>query len=408
LPAPELTSIQRTFAAKRRARRAAAAGSARSGIAGLVTDVDHRSVVAGLRALGRAGIRTVAVGSRPDAAGLWSRYATVRAQAPSVLDDARKFAARIAELAHEHGPVVVYAGREESIDALAAALPRNATPALPAADVLERIRDKRLLGALAAAVGLSTPTTIAEATATALRTMRVELPCVIKEARPGGAVELTSVIETQAELDAFLHRLPGGQELIVQERAPGPLVAVGLVLARSGSLAARFQQVTRRTWPARGGGSSVAVSVAPDDQLVGQAAELLRRAGFWGLAQVQFVTTAAGPALIDVNPRFYGTLPLALACGVNLPAVWHAVATGEDPPAPADYRVGVSYRWLEGDVTASLQGFPRRLLDRPPAPRTGAVWARDDPAPSLLLTLQTATSRLERRVRAPGGGRRPA
>jgi hypothetical protein len=59
-------------------------------------------------------------------------------------------------------------------------------------------------------------------------------------------------------------------------------------------------------------------------------------------------------------------------------------------------------------VTASVQGFPRRLLDRPPAPRTGAVWARDDPAPSLLLTLQTATSRLERRVRAAGGGRRPA
>jgi predicted ATP-grasp superfamily ATP-dependent carboligase len=354
--------------------------------------------VAGLRGLGRAGISTVAVGPRPFAAGLWSRYATVRARAPSVVEDAPKFAARIAALAAEHGPLVVYPGREEAIDALQrAALPPGATLALPPADILDAVRDKRRLGALGASVGLRTPRTLAEATVGELRRARLALPCVIKEARPGGAVELTSLLETQADVDAFLGGLPAEQELVVQERAAGPLVAVALVLARDGSVAARFQQVTQRTWPAGAGGSTVAVSVAPDERLVARTAEMLARAGFWGLAQAQFVSGASGPALIDVNPRFYGTLPLALACGVNLPAVWHDVASGGTATAN-DYRTGVSYRWLEGDLTAAFQGLPKRIVDRPPAPRVGAFWARDDPLPALLLTAETATSRFERRV----------
>ena len=356
-------------------------------------------MLAALRGFGRAGISTVAVGPQPFAAGLWSRYATVRARAPSVLEDAPKFVARIAALAAEHGPLVVYPGREEAIDALQqAALPPGATLPLPSLEALEAVRDKRRLAELAASVGLTTPTTLAEATVRELQGARLALPCVIKEARPGGAVELTSALETQAEVEAFLRDLPADEPLVVQELVPGPLVAVALVLARDGTVAARFQQVTQRTWPAGAGGSTLAVSVAPDERLVARTAEMLTRAGFWGLAQVQFIDGAQGPALIDVNTRFYGTLPLALACGVNLPAVWHAVTCGATA-TPADYAAGVSYRWLEGDVTAAFQGFPRRLADRPPPPRVGAIWARDDPLPSLLLTAQTAPSRLERRLR---------
>ena len=40
---------------------------------------------------------------------------------------------------------------------------------------------------------------------------------------------------------------------------------------------------------------------------------MLRRAGYWGLAQLDFVQDSDGPVLIDVNPRYYACLPLALA-----------------------------------------------------------------------------------------------
>jgi predicted ATP-grasp superfamily ATP-dependent carboligase len=184
----------------------------------------------------------------------------------------------------------------------------------------------------------------------------------------------------------------------VQERAEGTLIAVSLVLDPGGRVVARFQQAARRLWPTRAGASSVAVSVAPDERLVERAAALLRAAGFWGLAQVQLVDAANGPAVIDVNPRFYGSLPLALAAGVNLPAAWHAAAIGREPAPVGPYTVGVTYRWLEAELTAAYNGEVGRLRHRAPRPRVGAMWAGDDPVPSVLLAAEAATARVRRRV----------
>jgi hypothetical protein len=116
---------------------------------------------------------------------------------------------------------------------------------------------------------------------------------------------------------------------------------------------------------------------------------------------------AAGPLLIDANLRFYGSLPLALAAGVNLPALWHAVVAGGELPAfPPPYRVGVTYRHLEHELTAAFHGRPHLLLDGPPRPRTGAMWAADDPVAGVLLAARAAASyagRQAARVRTAGG-----
>jgi hypothetical protein len=96
-----------------------------------------------------------------------------------------------------------------------------------------------------------------------------------------------------------------------------------------------------------------------------------------------------GPLLIDINLRFYGTMPLALACGVNLPAAWHAVATGAPLPSPAPYAVGVRYRRLEADLAAASHGAPRRLLRRTPGPKIGATWAPDDPLAGAMVSVDS-------------------
>jgi len=90
--------------------------------------------------------------------------------------------------------------------------------------------------------------------------------------------------------------------------------------------------------------------------------------GYFGLAQLDFLVTADGPKLIDVNPRFYASLPLALACEVNLPAAWHAVVTGTRPPTERLYPVGVSYSSLEANLASRLDlvaGFLDRFGKEP-------------------------------------------
>ena len=77
--------------------------------------------------------------------------------------------------------------------------------------------------------------------------------------------------------------------------------------------------------------------MAPDEELVQRVGAMLASVGFWGMAQLQFVGAGADAALIDFNPRFYGSLPLALAAGANLPARWHSVALSEPAGSPTEW-----------------------------------------------------------------------
>ena len=366
----------------------------------LVTDTHLRASLAGVRALATAGCEVVGLGSRWSAGGLWSRHVTARAVERRAEADPEVLRGALERLAAAHGPLVAYPGQESTIDALLAQerLPDGVLLPYPGVPGLLAIRDKPRLAELARAAGLGSPGTVAEASAGELRSSGVRLPSVVKPVAPGGALATARPVASPEDLAALLDGLPDDEPLLVQERVSGPLTAVALVVDADGRPTARFQQVARRTWPADAGVSAVAVSVAPDESLVSRAAELLRTAGYAGLAQLQFVDGPDGPALIDVNPRFYGSLALALACGVNLPGAWHALVTGE-PAAPAgDYRVGVTYRWLEGDLLAAVYGSPGRLLQRAPRPRVGAVWSAADPVPSALLAVDSVVTKLARRL----------
>jgi predicted ATP-grasp superfamily ATP-dependent carboligase len=365
----------------------------------LVTDVHVRSGVAGLRALGRAGIEVVALGPRRSAAGLWSRHGTVQTVGPDVSVDADGFAAAVVRGAERYGPLVVYPGQEASIDAVVEASSRTTAALLPypGAGELEALRDKSLLPPLAEEAGLTAPRTLVETTPAELDGRRLPMPCVVKRTRLGGHAR-ARMVQSPGELRAMLGKLPRDERVLIQQRVRGPLIGLAIVVDRSGGVVARLQQLALRTWP-EAGGSSLAVSTAPDEKLTQSAARLLSSVGYWGLAQLQFIETDREYVLIDVNTRFYGSMPLALASGVNLAAAWHAVVVDSPRPAtPSGYRTGVSYRSLRHELAAAVHGSPGLLLRRAPRPTSGALWARDDPVPSALLTAQTMSAPLGRRL----------
>jgi len=361
----------------------------------LVPDAHLNAAVAGIRGLGGAGLSVLAAGPAWTAAGLWSRYTAERAVLPSVVDDPAGYAGRLRELAAERGPLVMFPSREETIDAMLAdssgwdgvILP------FPAARILDRVRDKGRLMRTASAAGIDTPELLFSGPARELRGSRFGRPVVVKPARPVSTLKTAKLVRDEHQLDALLEPVAGDEQLLVQERARGPIVSLELVLDREGGTAARFQHVTRRTWPSAAGSIALATSVEPDEELVYRTASMLADIGFWGLAQVDFVDTPRGPVLLDVNPRFYRCLPLAVACGTNLPALWHAVTVGRNLGSPGRYRVGVTYRWLEADFAAAARGAPRRLISRAPRPSAGASWAAGDPVPGLLLSGQAVVDR---------------
>jgi biotin carboxylase len=332
---------------------------------------------------------------------MWSRYAAARELGPDPLERPAAFAAAVGAVAERAGRLVVYPGHEESIDALFEAdLPPSVIFPFPGAAVTQAFRDKRRLAELAGDAGLPVPRTLLEATAGELAGQAVGVPCAVKAARPGGSLGLTQLVDDADQLRELLPELPPDEPLVVQERADGPLIGLALVIGRDGHQIARFQQVARRTWPPEAGGSTLAVSTEVDEDLAERSTAMLAGTGYWGLAHLQFLRTSQGHTLIDVNTRYYGSMPLATAAGVNLPAAWHAVVTGTaDGSPPPRYRVGMAYRWLEPELAAALLGSPGLLLARGPRARSGAMWASDDPVASALLALQAATTRVGRQLR---------
>ena len=345
-------------------------------------------------------MRTLAVAPR-GAAGLHSRYASARAFVPDPATEPESFAECLAGLARELRPRVVYPGREEAIDAMVWS-PHHAelSPLLPYAqlDALELMRDKRGLPELARAHGLDSCRTLAEGTVATIPADIGSRECVVKSALPGGALEATHAVSSADELRALLDLLPPDEEVVIQEHCTGELLGLAIVVGSDGELVARFQQVASRTWPLDAGASANAVSVAPDESLVERARRMLSEVGYAGLAHMQFLRADDRCALIDINPRFYGSMPLALAAGVNLPAAWHGVVTGDPRPQPSEYRLGLRFRWLEGNLLAAGRGDGlRALVDGGLGRRAGAVWSSDDPLASAAWGAGAVRQRLARR-----------
>jgi len=369
-------------------------------VAALVTDVHLRSAVATVRGLGAAGIEVLALAPRRSSAGRWSRHAAVRLVGPGADSDREGFAACVVAAAGRE-PLVVLPGSEAALDALTPML--GAAPAgvlLPFGDAsaLAAVRDKRSLARLARDAGLSVPRVVAEVVAGG-PVADVAMPCVAKPPVPGAPPGQAVVVRSAAQLAALLSVLPAGSPLLLQERLEGPLLSLQLVLDTDGRVVERFQALASRTFPEGAGPSSSAVSVAPDERLIGRVAGMAAGCGFHGLLQVQLVSSRRGPVMIDANPRCFGSLPLALACGANLPAAWHGLAVGERGGGPSDYRLGVRYRWLEADIVSALRGHPGHLLERGGGRAAGAMWQRDDPLASLILATSAAGGYVARGAR---------
>jgi predicted ATP-grasp superfamily ATP-dependent carboligase len=101
--------------------------------------------------------------------------------------------------------------------------------------------------------------------------------------------------------------------------------------------------------PPGGGVSVLSESVPLDDQLKTSAEKLLVGANWHGVAMVEFRVTPSGTGyLMEVNPRFWGSLQLAIDSGIDFPWLLYRVCTGAEVPEIKWRQRRV--RWILGDL----------------------------------------------------------
>ena len=132
-------------------------------------------------------------------------------------------------------------------------------------------------------------------------------------------------------------------------------MALTLLLDRDGHAIARAQQVAEQTYPRGAGVDARSRTVPIDEELAAKTMALLTDLGWFGLAHLEFLVPEGGqPRLIDFNGRIYGSLALAMAAGVNFPALWAQLAMGHPVERPLDAAPDIRYQWFAGDLRGAL------------------------------------------------------
>jgi len=355
----------------------------------LVTDSARGSAVACIRSLGRAGFRVIAADTSASAAGFRSRYVAKAFVYPDPEADAGAFCDALEEEIRREGVRLVIPATDLTAVPLASQRERFAAlTRLGIADdaALECVQDKERTIEIARGLGIPVPAgRIATSVEDALDfAVQHGWPIVLKPRRSrsledaGVVSHVVRYAGDERELRARWPSVQSAEGVILQEFYAGRGEGVE-VLAQDGEPLLVFQHRRRREVPVTGGASSDRESVALDPQLVDPALRLLRALRWTGLAMVEFKVGSRGPQFMEINGRIWGSLPLAVAAGVDFPlglAILHLDGPQRVPRNIA-YRVGLRSRDLRRDLVwigAVLRGA-RAPACIPVPPRRAAVRA---------------------------------
>lgn len=339
-------------------------------IPAVVLGIDTPIGLAIIRDLGRHGVRVVGIARSEQSLGLGSRYlhrGVVRADDVIV---------QLRQLAKETGPAALFAISEADIMMLNQA--RDTLPGyrMMFADAvrMERVLRKELTYAAATRVGIFVPRTwhpasVAQADGAA---REARYPVVLKWADPntvapllrqaGMALEKAQHCgDAQALMTALRRYRTLGRYPMIQEYCDG--YGLGqFVFMKGGEALVQFQHRRLHEWPPEGGTSTLCVSTPLSKQLMRQSVALLRALDWEGVAMVEYrYDPATGrAALMEVNGRFWGSLPLACHAGASFPWYCYQALGLQLPIAASPYRAGVRCRFMTAETRRLLH-----LLMRP-------------------------------------------
>jgi len=169
------------------------------------------------------------------------------------------------------------------------------------------------------------------------------------------------VYNEQDLLDEYQKRRRVIQNLIVQEFIDGFGVGISGIFKNGKDIALFGHKRIRESNP-KGGPSALAESISIDENLLKSTKKIIAKIGYTGPAMVEYrIDRNTNSAyLMEINGRFWGSILLPLALGLDLPYIWWKTINGmEIRSEEIEYKVGVRGRYLLGDTKSlfySLKG----------------------------------------------------
>lgn len=298
---------------------------------------------------------------------------------------------------------------------LADTLPETTKTLLETPDKIEQLQDKKLCAKLAVEADVPTPETyfpdeqgIDHIQATA------DFPVLVKPTNASGARGIRRV-ETPDELpEAYRAAKRAEGDVIIQEFVDhsGGHYSIGTVFDRDGTPRAIHAYEELIQYPDSGGPAIRARSV-PVGPWVHEMLDLLKTVDWTGPAHMDVLLDPVDETykLLEVNPRIWSSIALAIDSGVDIPGVILDIASGIDPGETSTYPTDRAYRWvIPNEILWAIDGRNtpariKRLLRRDGEQTSYSILSRSDPGATVGAALQSARFMLEPDKRAQIFGR---
>jgi len=339
----------------------------------LVTDASERAALAVIRSLGLRGIEVWAADNVGLNAGFLSKYCSKAFIYPSPIRNKSKFIKFMLRFAKKENfellipitdltmvPIVEHKDEFEDYVKIAA----------PPYDIAVKAFDKAQTVRIAEKAGIPCPQTFLINDIRDLKEVAnsFRYPVVIKprmkvfwQGDQGVMLKVTSRNYAYSSKDlinkymGIISQLTGidipQNFFMVQEFVKGEGYGVEVLMHR-GKVKAIFMHKRLREYPVTGGASTLRISTR-NEKLACYSVRLLKEMNWQGVAMVEFKINPNSDdvKLMEVNGRFWGSLPLAIKAGVDFPYLLYKCMVERENFSPPSYKLGVKQRWLiPGDI----------------------------------------------------------
>lgn len=244
--------------------------------------------------------------------------------------------------------------------------------AFPEFPTLEKVIDKSLLMRHALEQNIPCPLTVSIEHPDDIRKSEIsmEFPAILKPRSGSGGKGITfvkSVKEFQTIGDGFFDKYG---PFLLQEKIPYVNKYTVGVLCDAESKVRRACVIKEiRNYPVETGPACYAETVYYPE-LLQLSVELMESLNYFGVADIDFLidTRTGKPKLMEINPRFWGSLQVAINAGVDFPNLLFELMENGEIEKSLNYKIGIRCRHLIFDdilrlisVIRSNSGFSYKV-----------------------------------------------
>jgi predicted ATP-grasp superfamily ATP-dependent carboligase len=315
-----------------------------------ITDASYKHTLGVVRSLGKKGIYVICGSSSPYSQAFYSKYCKERVVYPDPKNEKKFIVSILKYLKENQIDVLLPIGYTTTMAISKHKKEISQYTKLAVADwqSMEKAGEKDKTFALARKIGILSPRNY-----TNLKKMP-SYPIVAKGKKESGQIRYINNKEELSQLKL--------KDYILQEYIPGEGYGF-FALCDKGQIKAYFMHKRLREYPSTGG-ASTAAEATYDKNLLIIGSKLLKALNWQGVAMVEFKKDNRDGEfkLIEINPKFWGSLDLALAAGVDFPYLTVQMAMNHKFKLVTKYNKKIKFRWLFPDDILHLLATPRSII----------------------------------------------